>query len=79
MDKAISRAVEVGGAVSGEHGIGFLKSKYMPKQHTPTELELMRAIKKIFDPQDILNRGKILTPVDTLNLRPLSGVKLPWD
>ena len=51
----------------------------MSKQHTPTELELMRSIKKIFDPQDILNRGKILVPVDTSNLRPLSGVKLPWD
>lgn len=79
MDKAIAKAVELGGAVSGEHGIGFLKSKYMRLQHSRRELELMRSIKKLFDPKDILNRGKIYESFDTAKLSPLKGVRLPWD
>ena len=52
----------MGGAVSGEHGIGFLKSKYMPFQHGADELETMRALKKMFDPKNILNRAKSASP-----------------
>ncbi|MBQ6534708.1 MAG: FAD-binding protein [Opitutales bacterium] len=79
MDEAVAKAVELGGAVSGEHGVGFLKSKYMPLQHTRTELELMRGIKKLFDPHDILNRGKVYGAADISEMEPLSGVRLPWD
>lgn len=79
MDSAIKKAVELGGAVSGEHGVGFLKSKYMPLQHTQAELEIMRSIKKLFDPKNILNREKVYTPHDIKNLAPLKNIKLPWD
>lgn len=79
MDSAITKAVELGGAVSGEHGIGFLKSKYMNLQHSEVELELMKSMKKLFDPNNILNRGKVFQTYDTKNLTPLKNIKLPWD
>ena len=79
MDKAIVKTVELGGAVSGEHGIGFLKSKYMPAQHSGRQISLMREIKKLFDPKNILNPGKVYSVTDISGLHPLRGVKLPWD
>ncbi|MBE6411703.1 MAG: FAD-binding protein [Opitutales bacterium] len=79
MDLAIKKAVELGGAVSGEHGIGFLKSKYMSLQHSQVELDLMKSLKKVFDPNNILNRGKVFESYDTKNLAPLKNIKLPWD
>ena len=80
MEAAVKKAVEMGGAVSGEHGIGFLKSKYMPFQHGADELETMRALKKMFDPKNILNPGKICFPGAVKDIpAPLTGVRLPWD
>lgn len=80
MDLAIKKTVSLGGAVSGEHGLGFLKSHYMPYQHSPAELEIMRRIKRVFDPKNILGRGKLTADgPDTSDLTPLTDVKLPWD
>ena len=79
MDAAVIKAVELGGAVSGEHGIGALKAKYMALQHSPKELETMRKIKEALDPLNILNRGKVYFPQDLSAYTPLKGVKLPWD
>lgn len=79
MGKAVRKAIEMGGAVSGEHGIGFLKSKYMPYQHTREELEVMRAIKRQFDPNNILNPDKVYFPDVVSPTNPLTNVKLPWD
>jgi len=47
------------GAISGEHGIGFDKKAYLPIQLDEAHLSLMKAIKKAFDPNGILNPGKI--------------------
>ena len=81
MDLSIKKTIALGGAISGEHGIGFLKSKYMPLQHSEIELDLMRGIKKVFDPKNILNRGKVLfqnsSEIDAL--KPLKNIHLPWD
>ena len=52
-------AVSLGGTLSGEHGIGIAKRPYMPIAMKETNLELMRQIKKAFDPNGILNPGKI--------------------
>lgn len=80
MDLSIKKAIALGGAVSGEHGIGFLKSKYMPLQHSAAEIEYMRAIKKLFDPNNILNRDKVVVCSDLRErLSPLKNIKLPWD
>lgn len=51
--------VKLGGTLSGEHGIGIAKRPYMPIAMSEVNLELMRGIKKVFDPHGILNPGKI--------------------
>ena len=49
----------LGGTISGEHGIGLVQKSFLDIVFTKTHLELMRGIKKIFDPNNILNAGKI--------------------
>ena len=48
-----------GGKVSGEHGIGIVKKEYLPLVTCPAQIELMKQIKMIFDPNNVLNPGKI--------------------
>lgn len=50
---------KLGGTVSGEHGIGLVQKSFMDIVFDRTQLELMRGIKKVFDPNNILNAGKI--------------------
>lgn len=52
-------SVSLGGTLSGEHGIGIAKRPYMPIAMSDVNLNLMRGIKKVFDPNGILNPGKI--------------------
>jgi glycolate oxidase len=54
------KAKELGGQVSGEHGIGHAKRPYMPEVAGELELSLMRQIKRAFDPRNILNPGKVV-------------------
>ena len=49
----------LGGTISGEHGIGLVQKGYMDIVFNDIQLELMRGIKKVFDPNNILNAGKI--------------------
>lgn len=49
----------LGGTISGEHGIGLVQKEFLPIVFPPHQLELMRSIKKVFDPNYILNPGKI--------------------
>jgi glycolate oxidase len=51
--------VELGGTISGEHGIGYVQKNYLDIAFNKTQLDLMKGIKKLFDPNDILNPGKI--------------------
>ncbi|WP_456457301.1 FAD-binding oxidoreductase [Nitratifractor sp.] len=51
--------VEMGGTLSGEHGIGLSKAEFMTLAFTPAEMELFRRIKHAFDPNGILNPGKM--------------------
>ncbi len=51
--------VQLGGTISGEHGIGLVQKEYMAIKYAETNLNLMRAIKSVFDPKGILNPGKI--------------------
>ena len=53
------KAHEVGGLVSGEHGIGYAKKLYMHEAYGDTAVDLMRGIKGVFDPNRILNPGKL--------------------
>ncbi len=51
--------VSLGGTISGEHGIGYVQKGYLDIAFNKTQLELMKGIKKVFDPNGILNPGKI--------------------
>lgn len=53
--------VSLGGTISGEHGIGYVQRDYLPIAFSDKQLELMKMIKKLFDPNLILNPGKIIT------------------
>lgn len=52
--------VKLGGTISGEHGIGLVQKSYMDIPFTDISLRLMKEIKNIFDPNNIMNPGKIL-------------------
>ena len=51
--------VELGGTLSGEHGIGVLKAPYLGLEHSPELVALEERVKALFDPKGILNPGKI--------------------
>lgn len=55
-----AKALELGGLVSGEHGIGYAKKAYMADAYGDMTIEIMRRIKRAFDPNDILNPGKVV-------------------
>jgi glycolate oxidase len=62
MGEIFDYAVELGGTITGEHGVGLAKKKFLPKALGDQSLNLMRRLKKCLDPQGILNPGKILDP-----------------
>ena len=51
--------IALNGTISGEHGIGWVQKNYMPIAFSAVELDIMRSIKKVFDPMSILNPSKI--------------------
>lgn len=53
------KAEDLGGLVSGEHGIGYAKKEFLKSQYGSTPIALMQGIKKVFDDKNILNPGKI--------------------
>lgn len=59
MSAIYKKAVELGGQISGEHGIGMGKVKYLAEAVGPVNMQLMQGIKKVFDPKMILNPGKV--------------------
>jgi glycolate oxidase len=63
MERATARlfqlAIDLGGTLTGEHGIGISKAPYMTLEHDSVAMEVMRDIKKTLDPNNILNPGKM--------------------
>ena len=57
--KVFELVKSLGGTISGEHGIGLIQKSFMPVMFDPISMELMKGIKKVFDPNNILNAGKI--------------------
>ena len=53
------KAEQLGGLVSGEHGIGYAKKEYLKRQYGRMPIELMQGIKRVFDEKNILNSGKV--------------------
>ncbi len=58
LDKIALKAAELGGAISGEHGVGFIKKKILEKTK-PDQYILMKKVKALFDPNGIMNPGKL--------------------
>ncbi len=59
IDTLFDYTLELGGTISGEHGVGITKAPYISKEIGSAELNLMKKIKAVFDPRGILNPGKI--------------------
>jgi FAD/FMN-containing dehydrogenase len=63
-DAVLSLALELGGAVSAEHGIGVAKTRWLIADRGEADMAAMRAIKRALDPDDLLNPGVLLPPND---------------
>jgi glycolate oxidase len=70
--------VEMGGAISGEHGIGLAKSPFLRLQHSPAQIKAMLAVKRALDPKGILNPGKMFEVFPVWKHKRLA-ISLPWD
>ena len=59
VEEIFSETIRLGGTLSGEHGIGTAKAPYISMELAPEVIETMKSIKRVFDPNNILNPGKI--------------------
>ncbi len=75
----MEKVVDLGGAITGEHGIGLAKSPFLKLQHNKAEIEAMLAIKRALDPKDILNPGKMFTPFAMWKHPRDYATVMPWD
>lgn len=61
VDAIFKAAVEMGGTLSGEHGIGIAKQKYLRNEFGEAGIEALKSVKRALDPENILNPGKVVT------------------
>ena len=59
VDDLFAYTLKLGGTITGEHGVGITKMKYLPDEIGQVEIQIMKKIKDVFDPKGILNPGKI--------------------
>jgi glycolate oxidase len=59
VEKLFDLTLQLGGTLSGEHGIGTTKSRFLEKEVGKAGIEFMKKIKQAFDPEGIINPGKI--------------------
>ena len=52
--------VSVGGTITGEHGVGVDKRAYMPLVYNDVEMDMLRSVRRVFDPDGRLNPGKVV-------------------
>ena len=74
----MATVVSLGGAISGEHGIGLAKTPFLRIQHSPAQIRAMQAVKAALDPRGILNPGKMFEVFHVWKHEKLT-VHLPWD
>ncbi|MDQ1525978.1 MAG: glycolate oxidase, partial [Microbacteriaceae bacterium] len=58
-DELFVAALSLGGTLTGEHGVGLLKKRWLRDELGDDQLELQHQLKRVFDPQGILNPGKV--------------------
>ncbi|HRZ86722.1 MAG TPA: FAD-linked oxidase C-terminal domain-containing protein [bacterium] len=75
IEEVFKATIELGGTLSGEHGIGNTKAKFLHLECGEEEIELMREVKELFDPKGILNPGKIFDPSKQRVLSSLKEIK----
>ncbi len=78
VGRLMEEVVRLGGAITGEHGIGLSKSPFLRLQHSEAEVAAMQRVKAAFDPNGILNPGKIFTPVEIWKTA-RAEVTFPWE
>ena len=59
LDAIVTRTLELGGTITGEHGVGLAKKPWLRRQMGDSSFELMRTVKRALDPAGLLNPGKI--------------------
>ncbi|MFH1180196.1 MAG: FAD-linked oxidase C-terminal domain-containing protein, partial [Candidatus Bathyarchaeota archaeon] len=59
LSDLIDLSHEMGGTASGEHGLGYTKRHYLEKEVGPGQVEIMKGIKKAFDPNGVINPDKV--------------------
>tara|TARA_Y100000385_G_C13099150_1_gene643328 strand:+ start:447 stop:1880 length:1434 start_codon:yes stop_codon:yes gene_type:complete len=70
--------VELGGAISGEHGIGLAKTPFLRIQYSAAEVKAMQAVKNALDPKGVLNPGKMFEVFEMWKHQKMT-IHLPWD
>jgi glycolate oxidase len=78
VNRLMREVVGLGGAISGEHGIGLAKTPFLRLQHSAAAIRAMKAVKKALDPRGILNPGKMFEVVRVWECARVN-VRLPWD
>ncbi|UXN31965.1 FAD-linked oxidase C-terminal domain-containing protein [Glutamicibacter sp. M10] len=58
VESSVRIALELGGTITGEHGIGLIKKDWLPWEQSAEVIQLQRSIKALLDPLNILNPGK---------------------
>ena len=74
----MKKVVALGGAISGEHGIGLAKTPFLRIQHNAAQVGAMQAVKNALDPKGILNPGKMFEVVEVWKT-PRVVASFPWD
>jgi glycolate oxidase len=78
VQKLMEKVVALGGAISGEHGIGLAKTPFLRLQHSPAQIKAMQAVKKALDPNGILNPGKMFEVFEVWKHARVTA-SFPWD
>ncbi|RLV08971.1 FAD-binding oxidoreductase [Streptomyces griseocarneus] len=63
FDEIMALGLELGGTITGEHGVGLLKREWLAKELGPVAMEIQQGIKSVLDPLGLLNPGKVIPPL----------------
>ena len=62
FDRVMDLGLRLGGTITGEHGVGLLKTRHLEQELGPVSMRLHRGLRQVFDPLGVLNPGKLFTP-----------------